>query len=421
MVEVADLVAEMNRLVDSLASMDVAALDPAELQLLVVAAQQHHSKVVAASSQATQRWQQRGAWKSDGTLSAALALGREARRDHRSTKFELRRATFLQKASLTRAAVLEGKLSLDHVDLFMRCATDARMAWFLEHEAELIDGCVRLPLFDDARRLMQYWMHRVDDEIGAGRERPAPSTLYLSRHGENGEAELSGRLSAIDTEIVEAELRRLANDIKLEDRKVGDERTPAQRRAAALVRMAARSKNATGMTARPLFQVLVGDETARRLCQLASGHVVHPDDLADHIDNTVMETFLFDGPSVVVATSKRRTFTGALRKAIQVRDRRCQHASGCPTSAIDGDVDHRTPAARGGPTSQWNGRATCVAHNRFADLRDEPEESAERVIDILDAIRCRIRWSYLRDLHDRDLHDRDLHDSHADDDVAEHG
>ena len=41
--------------------------------------------------------------------------------------------------------------------------------------------------------------------------------------------------------------------------------------------MATRSVNATGVTARPLFEVIVGDETARHLCQLASGAVLFHD------------------------------------------------------------------------------------------------------------------------------------------------
>lgn len=86
--------------------------------------------------------------------------------------------------------------------------------------------------------------------------------------------------------------------------------------------------NATGVTPRPLFQVIVGDETARHLCELASGAIVHPTELVPHIDGAVMERFLFDGPSTIISKSNQRTFTGALRRAIQVRDRRCKHRSG---------------------------------------------------------------------------------------------
>jgi hypothetical protein len=146
--------------------------------------------------------------------------------------------------------------------------------------------------------------------------------------------------------------------------------------------------------------VIVGDETARHLCQLASGTVVSPHDLQRFIDAALMEAFLFDGSEVVLATSKQRTFRGALRRAVQVRDKRCQHESVCPTPAVDCDVDHRTPAARGGPTSQFNGASECMPHNRRSELHGNPQPRPERPIDTLDALRCRMRWRMLRDLED---------------------
>ena len=76
------------------------------------------------------------------------------------------------------------------------------------------------------------------------------------------------------------------------------------------------------------------------------------------------EVVLFDGPSTVVSVSNKRLFTGALRRAIEVRDRHCQHPSGCDEPADRCDVDHIVPASRGGPTSQGNGRLECKVHNR---------------------------------------------------------
>jgi hypothetical protein len=144
---------------------------------------------------------------------------------------------------------------------------------------------------------------------------------------------------------------------------------------------------------------VVGVETAGRLCQLASGTVVTPEQLAGLLDTAVLEAFLFDGGHTVLGMSRRRTFTGALRRAIQVRDLRCTHPSVCPTPAAACDIDHRTPAARGGPTSQFNGRPECPPHNRIPDLHDHEVESLPpRDITYLDLLRCRLRWAHLRDL-----------------------
>lgn len=72
------------------------------------------------------------------------------------------------------------------------------------------------------------------------------------------------------------------------------------------------------------------------------------------------------GPVVMVAPQapmqpstrrprRPRRFTGALRRAVEVRDRHCQHPSGCDVPVTDCDVDHRQPSSQGGITSQDNG------------------------------------------------------------------
>ena len=42
---------------------------------------------------------------------------------------------------------------------------------------------------------------------------------------------------------------------------------------------------------------------------------------------------------------RRRFFRGALRRAIEVRDRRCTHPSGCDVPAERCDIDHIVPLA----------------------------------------------------------------------------
>jgi 5-methylcytosine-specific restriction endonuclease McrA len=114
------------------------------------------------------------------------------------------------------------------------------------------------------------------------------------------------------------------------------------------------------------------------------------------VDSAVLESVLFDGPTTVISVSKRRTFTGAVRRAIQVRDRHCQHPSGCDVPAEDCDVDHTVPYTAGGPTSQFNGRLQCPSQNRDADKHDHGAiPLPPRPITRLDELRARIRWRIL--------------------------
>ena len=111
-----------------------------------------------------------------------------------------------------------------------------------------------------------------------------------------------------------------------------------------------------------------------------------------------METILFDGPCTVLTVSQQRSFTGVLRRAIEARDRHCQHPSGCDVPAHQCDIDHIVPYADGGPTSQFNGRLECPTHNRNRHKHDHgatplPEQS----INYLRTIRVRLAWQLLRE------------------------
>ena len=394
----ADLLDQLHGLVDQLLQLDLSCCASDEMHNVTVRLEAERARLTVAAASVSHEWVGRGAWQADGSLRPQLALGRDAHRDHQAVRHDLRRARWLEQLPLSRQAELEGRLSIEHIDLFIHYAAGARFELFAEHEEALVAQCAAMPLFDDARRVVQYWAALADDQLGRRREPLQASTLYLSRSSTTGRGELNGHLEAVDHEIISRELQRLSREIELEDRRAGTTRTRAQRRAAAMVRMAARSVNATGVTARPLFQVVVGDETARRLCELASGTVVAPEHLERFIDTAVMEAFLFDGPHTVLATSKQRTFRGALRRAVQVRDRRCQHTSVCPRPSSECDVDHRRPAARGGPTSQFNSRLKCWPHNRDPQFHDPCEPLPDRDITVLDTIRSRLRWSFLREL-----------------------
>jgi len=119
-----------------------------------------------------------------------------------------------------------------------------------------------------------------------------------------------------------------------------------------------------------------------------------------------METFLFDGPSVLLTASPQRTFTGKLRSAIQARDRRCQHPSGCTVPATKCDIDHILEWSQGGTTDQFNARCGCPSHNRRSNKRDpNPTPLPAQPVDILAAIRAKCRWVYRRDCEHQDNND----------------
>ena len=144
-------------------------------------------------------------------------------------------------------------------------------------------------------------------------------------------------------------------------------RSPAQRRADALVEMARRAgtARADGRRPEPLFTVLVGYETfAGRICELSNGTVVSPGSLLPWLDEAWVERVVFSGPSRVMDVGvTRRLFHGATRRAVEVRDRECFHLF-CDLPADQCQIDHIQPWSAGGPKVVANGRAACGFHNR---------------------------------------------------------
>jgi hypothetical protein len=147
----------------------------------------------------------------------------------------------------------------------------------------------------------------------------------------------------------------------------------AQRRADALVEMAIRAATAPagGRRPRPLFTVLVDYPTMTgRVCELFNGTVITPGTLARWLSEADVERVVFDGPSRVIDVGVRsRFFTGATRRAVEVRDRRCTWP-GCDAPAQRCDVDHIVDYTdHGGETTQANGTLRCPYHHRLGHRR----------------------------------------------------
>jgi hypothetical protein len=121
----------------------------------------------------------------------------------------------------------------------------------------------------------------------------------------------------------------------------------------------------------PLFTVLVGYETlAGRVCELASGAVVTPATLLPWLNQAWVERVVFAGPKRVTNVGqRRRLFSGATRRAVEVRDREC-YSEFCDP-AEECEIDHVVPFSKGGLTIDTNGRPACGYHTATATPRHD--------------------------------------------------
>ncbi len=381
---------QLREILDRLADVDPADLDDTAVHdaTIEVHRLQHHFALTAGQLLAV--WDQRQLWKTDQSLTAAGRLSRELHCSQRTAKGSLRRARRLVGLPGAVAVVRAGSLSPDHLDL-LAGARAVNPERFADEEEQLVSHCEQLS-FRDAEHVVAYWKLHADPDGSEPADDTA--TAHVSESFD-GTVRVDATLDPIGGAIVAGELRRLAEQIRHADERDGVARTSAERLGAALVEMATRSASTPPGSRRPkpLFTVLVGDETLSQLCELSSGHITNPATLARHADIAMLETILFDGPRTVISVSHQRTFTGALRRAIEVRDRHCQHPSGCAVPAERCDVDHIVPWPESQRTDQGNGRLECPTHNRHAERHDtDAVPEPLRFLTGLDAGRARARW-----------------------------
>jgi len=280
-------------------------------------------------------------------------------------------------------AWLDGGVTSQHVAVIARLRRPAT-AVALARDEELLVGHARHLRFEAFCRTVAYWEQYADpDGADADEERRAARRgVQLSQSYAGmffGRIALDPVRGTIVSDELERRTRRLFEADWAEARSrlgreptVGDlVRTPGQRRADALVEMAlaARLAPADGRRPAPLFTVLVGYETLHgRICELANGTVLSPIALVPWLTRADIERAVFTPDGRVEESERARLFSGATRRAIEVRDRRCQHPY-CDAPASECQADHVVPWAEGGLTTQANGRLACGFHNR---LRQRP-------------------------------------------------
>jgi hypothetical protein len=368
-------VAAADAAIDDLLTVDVASLDQEALAAYVVAMHRLQNRMDAVATKSTGEFERHGEHQGATTTAAWVSTTCTMKRSR--AKAEVSRARALRRMPEVDASYGAGVITSDHVGL-LGAAQRANRELFEKVEGMLVDAAID-QRFERFEREIAYFRQVADPDGTDQRAEDAFERrgLYASRTFEDTVV-LDGTLDPIGGSVFLNELARLERELfeadwrEARDR-VGDaaratdlQRTPEQRRADAQVQMAIRSAAmpANAKLPRPLFTVLVGYETfAGMMCQLADGTVVCPSQLVPWLADVDVERVVFDGPSRVVDVgAKQRLFTGATRRAVEVRDLFCTHPM-CDVPYERCDIDHIERWEHGGPTTQANGRVRCPHHN----------------------------------------------------------
>jgi Domain of unknown function (DUF222)/HNH endonuclease len=332
-----------------------------------------------------------GAWAPSGARTAAAWLRRHCRLPSNEASREVRRGRQCRELPHFEAAWSAGEIGVACVDLVASVRRPATEAALARDEEMLVDYAKTLA-FAEFVRVLRYWEQHADPD-GAeedAMEQHARRDVYLvpSMGGTflgkmtldpiSG-AIVSGELERLERELFEADWAKARDELGRDPRVDELGRTSAQRRADALVEMATRSATAPadGRRPAPLFSVLVDYPTlSGRICQLAQGAtVISPGTLLPWLDEAYVERAVFAPGRRVEVGITSRFFTGATRRAIELRDQGCQHPY-CDEPAERCQADHIVEFSKGGPTSQENGQLLCGFHNRQRNQRPPPDAGA---------------------------------------------
>ncbi len=328
-----------------------------------------------------------GDWVPDGARTAAAWVSTRCRLPQSEARRLVRRSRALRHLPATEEAWSKGEITGAHVDVLSGLSSPSTADTLQRDESMLVDQA-RTLRFESFTRAAAYWEQLADPD-GAEDEAEARRTrrdVFLSSSlrgmwlGKITLDPISGAIVAdeldrLERQLFEADWAEARETLGREPLAAELSRTPGQRRADALVEMARRSKTAPadGRRPAPLFSVLVDYPTLQgRVCELAQGMPVTPGALLPWLDEAYIERAVFKPGGRVEVSATARFFTGATRRAIELRDRTCDHPY-CDEPMTRCDVDHVEPYAAGGPTVQENGRILCGFHNRLRNQRPPPD------------------------------------------------
>jgi Domain of unknown function (DUF222) len=381
-----------------LAALDLDPMVGDDLTDAVLRLQELRGALDVADARVLARWDSSGEWRPSGAKTAAAWLAWKQHIPIGVARQRLRHARAMRELPLIEEAWAAGDIDRAHVATMLGVRT-ARTSKAFERDHEILLEGARSVGFIDFKAHCDRWEMLVDpdgpepsaDEDRASREVHLSESFGGMWFGKmtldpvSGEI-VNGTLRLIEKELFEADWASAKERLGRQPTILDLDRTPAQRRADALVEMAIRARTAPadGRRPAPLFSVLVGYETfAGPLLELFNRTVITPGTAAKWLTEADIERIVFDSPSRVIDVGvQRRFFRGALQHAIEIRDRRCFHPS-CDEVPQRPVIDHIEEASKGGPTTQTNGRYGCAFHNEWRN-HDPDHESHHGTPDVGD-------------------------------------
>ncbi|HUS62839.1 MAG TPA: DUF222 domain-containing protein, partial [Acidimicrobiales bacterium] len=340
-IDVTDVLERAGAVLAELRALDLDGVVDDSLSGAVLSMQRLRGALEVAEARVLSRWDAQGAWRPSGAKSAAAWLAWRQHLPIGITRQRMRHARALRSLPAVEEAWGAGDIDRAHVTTLLGARNPRTAGAFDRHHEELLD-LARGSWFSHFKTACDRWSLVVDPD-GAEQDAEddrAARALHLAESfggmwfGKITLDPISGTIVNETLRIIEREMfeadwteakERLGRDPLISDLA----RTPAQRRADALVEMAARARTTQpgGRRPAPLFTVVVGLDTLKGpLLELLNRTILTPGQAVQWLTEADVERIVFDPPSRVIDVgAKRRFFRGALRRALEIRDRTCFH------------------------------------------------------------------------------------------------
>ena len=305
-------------------------------------------------------------WRNDGATSMTAWLRHHTRRIGRDAALCTRTARRLRELPVTAAAYREGALSGGQVQAIVANLKDRTVGLFAHHEAALVPELAGLSMCDTAVA-MQDWARRAEALLGDDPDKAAPErSLHLSRIID-GRCELSGSFDPEGGSVIDTALRLAATrDVEGEPA-----RTPAQRRADALVDVCRRfldhQHHRRGGRHRPHLNVIttLTDLEGRGSGRLLDGTILDGSSVQRlFCDAGIHRVFMAGRSSILDYGTTTRTVPAPLYNALVIRDRHCRFP-GCDRAPGWCEAHHVRWVTDGGTTALSNLTLLCSRHHHL--------------------------------------------------------
>jgi Domain of unknown function (DUF222) len=345
----ADVLARAGAVLAELHDVDLDGLADDTLSNAVLSMQRLRGQVDVSEARVLSRWDAQRCWQPSGAKNGAAWLAWKQRVPIQVARQRIRHARALRTLPAVEEAWASGEIDRAHVTTLLGVRTARTAEAFDTDGHDWLLGLARTYGFVNFKAACDRWAMIVDPdgaEQGAKHHRDAREVHLSQSFGGMWFGKIT--LDPISGDIVSRTLRDIERELFEADwadakARLGRtplilelRRTPAQRRADALVEMATRARTAPadGRRPAPLFTVVVDLETlCGPILELFNRTVLTPGTVAPYLTEA-------DVPERL-------------------------------------EVDHIHEASKGGETTQENGQGGCRFHNLWKQRHPEPDDDPD--------------------------------------------